>query len=270
MTIRAIWFDLDDTLLWDERSVEEAFAAACQFAQEKAGVDPVKFEESVRTAARDLYASYETYPFTQNIGINPFEALWAHFTGGEHKEFRMLQEIAPQYRAAAWTLGLEALDVKDEELGRACAQRFMEERRQRPYVYDETFEVLESLRQSYQLVLLTNGAPCLQQEKLDGVPGIQQYFDHIFISGNFDKGKPALSLYEYGMKLTGIPANEAIMVGDKLTTDIQGAVNAGMHNAWINRNDKPLTGPVQPEYTIKSLTELQEVINHINKQQTVE
>lgn len=267
MTIRAIWFDLDDTLLWDERSVEEAFTAACEYAQSIAGVEPVALEEAVRQAARDLYATYETYSFTQTIGINPFEALWAHFTGGNHPEFRMLQELAPRYRVAAWTLGLEALGVKDEALGQACAEQFMKERRNRPYVYEETFEVLEELRKSYKLLLLTNGAPCLQQEKLDGVPGIQSYFDHILISGQFAKGKPDTKIYEHGLKLLDINADEAIMIGDKLTTDIQGALNVGMHNAWINRMNKPLTGSAVPEHTITRLTDLYDVIARINEQQ---
>lgn len=269
MTIKAVWFDLDDTLLWDDRSVEEAFAATCEFAQSECGVDAHALESAVREAARNLYATYDTFAFTQNIGINPFEALWAHFTGGEHQEFRKLQEIAPRYRVAAWTQGLEALGVQDEALGEACALRFMSERRQRPYVYEETFEVLDQLRQSYKLVLLTNGAPCLQQEKLDGVPGIQAYFDHIIISGNYESGKPALSLFQQGMKLAGTTPDESIMVGDKLTTDIQGAIHAGMHNAWINRTNKPLTGPAHPEYVITSLRDLYEVIKQIDQQQTV-
>ena len=54
--IKAIFFDLDDTLLWDEKSVEEAFRATCKRAEEKYGVDP-KIEEAVRHAAKTLYAS---------------------------------------------------------------------------------------------------------------------------------------------------------------------------------------------------------------------
>ena len=77
--IKAIFFDLDDTLLWDKRSVAEAFKATCQLAEERYGVDPVRLEEEVRKAARELYSSYETYPFTQMIGINPFEGLWGEF-----------------------------------------------------------------------------------------------------------------------------------------------------------------------------------------------
>ncbi|WP_028593649.1 HAD family hydrolase [Paenibacillus assamensis] len=269
MTIKAVLFDLDDTLLWDERSVEEAFDATCQYANEQSGVAPKQLEEAVRASARQLYATYETYAFTQNIGINPFEALWAHFTGGEHEEFRVLQKLVPQYRVAAWTEGLRNLGVDNEQLGQACAERFMEERRKRPYVYEDTFEVLKKLKAKYPLLLLTNGAPCLQQEKLDGVPAISSYFDHVVISGRFSEGKPSRIVFEHAMKLLNIRPHEGLMVGDKLTTDIQGSVSIGMHNAWLNRNDKPLTGDIKPEYSIQSLHDLFDVIESINKQQEI-
>lgn len=81
MAIRAVLFDLDDTLLWDERCVEEAFAAVCHYAHSTAGVDAEQLETEVRNAARALYQTYTTYAFTTNIGINPFEALWGILPG---------------------------------------------------------------------------------------------------------------------------------------------------------------------------------------------
>ena len=83
MTVKAVLFDLDDTLLWDERSVDEAFQATCQVAAQEAGVDPARLEEVVRREARALYESYETYPFTVNIGINPSKDCGGKFEAGE-------------------------------------------------------------------------------------------------------------------------------------------------------------------------------------------
>ena len=54
---------LDDTLLWDDRSVKEAFKATCDYASQQTGVDAEKLEEAVRKEARKLYESYETFPF---------------------------------------------------------------------------------------------------------------------------------------------------------------------------------------------------------------
>lgn len=81
MPIEAVLFDLDDTLLWDERSVEEAFEVTCQAGAAEAGIDEKELLIAVREEARALYESYDTFAFTKMIGINPFEGLWANFTG---------------------------------------------------------------------------------------------------------------------------------------------------------------------------------------------
>lgn len=264
MTVKAVLFDLDDTLLWDERSVEEAFQATCQTASELTGVDPVKLEEAVRREARELYASYDTFAFTQNIGINPFEGLWGDFRGGEAEGFRRMEQLMPSYRKDAWTRGLRALGIEDEKLGAQLGEQFPAERRKRSYVYEETFEVLDALKSNYKLLLLTNGSPDLQQEKLDGVPRLVPYFDHIMISGNYGYGKPDQRLFEEAMRLLGITPEEGIMVGDKLTTDIIGANQVGMCSVWINRRGMVADGEIQPAYEITSLRQLQQVIDELN------
>ncbi|WP_127584574.1 HAD family hydrolase [Paenibacillus koleovorans] len=253
MPVKAVLFDLDDTLLWDERSVEEAFRATCELAERESGVDPKALEQAVRREARALYESYETFPFTKNIGINPFEALWANFSGGVQEEFRKLEALAPGYQVQAWTNGLLALHVDNSALGAKLAETFPAERRARPIIYDETFPVLETLRGQYKLLLLTNGAPDLQQEKIDGVPQLAAYFDHIIISGTFGQGKPARAIFEHAMEKLGITAEEGVMVGDKLTTDILGANTVGMASVWINRHRVTRTDEIVPAYEIEDL-----------------
>lgn len=262
MAIKAVLFDLDDTLLWDERSVQEAFEATCKRAAEVyPQLEHKELERCVREAARSLYESYETYPFTKMIGINPFEGLWGNFAEGRQEEFRMLNAIAPRYRKDAWTAGLKAAGVDDDALGAELAERFPAERRSRSYVYEETFEVLASLQQHYSLLLLTNGSPDLQREKLDGVPELAAYFDHIVISGDFGKGKPDAGIFHHAMDLLGIGPSEGLMVGDKLTTDILGANTVGMKCAWINRHELSRTDDIVPCYEIRSLRELQGIID---------
>lgn len=256
MSIKAVLFDLDDTLLWDDRSVGEAFRNTCRVAAEATGLDEAAIEASVRKEARALYETYETYAFTQMIGINPFEALWGNFRKGDHDMFRKLEQLAPTYRVNAWTAGLAALGVDQPELGRQLAEYFPAQRRQLPYVYDETFAVLDELRQDYKLLLLTNGSPDLQQEKLDGMPTLVPYFDAIVISGNFGEGKPSPRLFAHAMEQIGITADEGVMVGDKLTTDILGANGVGMTSVWINRHEAKRNDDIVPKHEIRSLTEL--------------
>jgi putative hydrolase of the HAD superfamily len=264
MAIQAVLFDLDDTLLWDDRSVKEAFQATCIEAAKQTGVDPNRLEEEVRREARSLYESYETFPFTKMIGINPFEGLWAHFTEGKDEQFRKLQKLAPEYRRESWTRGLKSLGIDNPELGFKLGEMFAAERRARPYVYEETFEVLDQLKGRYRLLLLTNGSPDLQKEKLAGVPNLAPYFDHIVISGDFGEGKPAASIFHHAMELLGIDANEGIMIGDKLTTDILGSNGVGMKNMWINRHHVQRNDDIIPTFEIHSLRQIQEIITSLS------
>lgn len=133
---------------------------------------------------------------------------------------------------------------------------FAAERRKRPFVYDETFAVLDQLKGKYELLLLTNGDPSLQKEKLAGVPELAPYFNEIVISGAFGKGKPDVSIFEHCLKLMNIEKDDAIMVGDNLNTDILGASRAGIKTVWINRTDKKNETDVKPDYIISSLHDL--------------
>jgi putative hydrolase of the HAD superfamily len=263
--IKAIFFDLDDTLLWDNQSIQESFDNTCKAAQENYDLDPKQLEEAVRSAARELYATYESYEFTKMIGINPFEGLWGDFLEGEHEGFRQLEKVAPTYRKEAWTQGLKALGVDDSSFGAELAETFRSERRNKPLVYDETYKVLDELKGSYQLLLLTNGSPDLQKTKLDGVPDLVPYFDHIVISGDFGRGKPDPSLFNHALGLLQLKPEEVVMVGDKLTTDILGASRVGMHSVWINRENHQRDDSIAvPHYEINNLEEIYEIINKLN------
>lgn len=262
MTIKTIIFDLDDTLLWDQKSVQTAFDKTCEYASEVHNVDAVKFEEAVRVAARALYEGYETFDYTVLIGINPFEGLWGTFDDPT-PQFQQMKEIVPQYRAQAWTNGLAALGIDDAAFGMELGERFVAERKKAPFFYEDTFAVLDELKGKYQLVLLTNGAPSLQNLKLEITPEIVPYFDHIIISGDFGKGKPDASIFEFVMEKAQVTKEDGIMVGDNLMTDILGSSRVGMRNVWINRENKPQNPDVIPTYEVTSLTELLKLVEQL-------
>lgn len=264
MALKAVLFDLDDTLLWDEQSVKEAFEATCLVAKEKyPQIELEALEESVRKEAKALYESYETFPFTKMIGINPFEAFWAHFSEGEHEMFRKLEKQSPGYRIEAWTKGLKGIGVEDTELGKLLAETFPVERRKRPLAYEQTFSILDMLKGRVKLLMLTNGAPDLQKEKIAGFPQLASYFDHIIISGNFGEGKPAASIFRHAVELLGIEPSEGLMVGDKLTTDILGSNGIGMPNVWINHHGVTRSDEIVPVHEVSGPQELQELLRSL-------
>jgi len=261
--IKAIFFDLDDTLLWDQKSVEEAFLATCLVAKQKYGIDPSALEEAVREEAKKLYFSYDTFEFTNMIGINPFEGLWGNFLEKE-VNFQKIREIVPTYRSEAWTKGLKRIGINDSSFGRELGELFPIERRKTPIVYEDTFEVLNALNDQYKLLLLTNGSPDLQNTKLNITPGLIPYFDHIIISGNFGKGKPHPSIFEHALNQLSVNKDEVLMVGDNLMTDILGANQVGIKSVWINRHDKK-RNEVIPTYEISNLNELFTILESLKE-----
>lgn len=257
-------FDLDDTLLWDKKSIATAFDRTCQYAAEEHGVDASNLEEAVREEARKLYASYDTYEFTKQIGINPFEGLWGTFDDpGE--SFQRMKGIIPQYQKETWTNGLQRVGLQSVEFGETLAAKFIEERKKSPFVYEETFSVLDRLKGNYTLVLLTNGSPSLQGVKLEMTPEIAPFFDEIVISGAFGKGKPDPSIFEHVVQLTGNTVEQALMVGDNLMTDILGASQVGMRSVWINRENKPKHDEIQATYEISHLDGLFPILDSLGR-----
>ncbi|WP_156289761.1 HAD family hydrolase [Oceanobacillus salinisoli] len=259
--LKAVFFDLDDTLLWDEESVRQAFRGTCKRAKEKYNLDQEALEQVVRKKARELYESYDVYPFTKMIGINPFEGLWGTFND-EGEDFQKLKEIAPSYQKQAWTNALLEFSIDDPEFGLELAETFPEERKKVPFLFEDSLKVLDSLRGEYRLLLLTNGSPELQNIKLEITPELRPYFDEILISGDFGKGKPDPSIFEHALSLIGLSADEVLMVGDNLNTDILGANRTGIRSVWINRKGIENV-EVKPTYEVKSLTEVLELVEKL-------
>ena len=258
--VKAIFFDLDDTLLWDKKSVATAFRKTCERAADTYEVEPSELEEAVRAAARELYATYETFEFTKMIGINPFEGLWGTFDD-EGESFQKMMGIVPQYRQDAWTHGLSRMGIEDAELGSTLASLFIEERKKSPFIYEETFAVLDRLKENYKLVLITNGSPSLQQTKLEITPEIAPYFEHIVISGGFGVGKPNRTIFDHALALVDVQPAEALMVGDNLMTDILGASYVGIPSVWINRDNDEANSDVTPTFEIQNLEELFSILD---------
>ncbi len=261
--LKAIMFDLDDTILWDHKSVQEAFRATCQRAVEKYNIDADDLEERVRFHANKLYPTYDIYEFVSNIGIGTFEGMWGDFRD-EGEKFKQLRETVPGFRKEAWARGLKDLDVEDEALAASLAEIFPEERKKHIYLYDETIDVLEALQGKYQLLMLTNGSPDLQQTKLSLSPELAPYFDHIVISGEFGAGKPSVEIFNYALSLLEVEKDEVLMVGDNPLTDILGASRVGIDSAWINHGTRE-EADVTPTYEVERLREVLSIVKSLSK-----
>ena len=90
------------------------------------------------------------------------------------------------------------------------------------------------------MALLTNGAACLQREKLTA-SGLAARFDAVVVSADVGVGKPDPSVFRHTLSLLG--ADEGVMIGDSLERDIDGALAAGLGAVWIDRFGAGGVGP---------------------------
>ena len=256
-------FDLDDTLLWDHKSVSEAFKTTCKTVEDSHNIDASVLEERVRYHAEQIYPTLDTYSFTSNIGIGTFEGMWGEFKD-EGENFKLLRETVPGFRKRAWFEALKDVEIEDETLAEELAVMFPEERKRHIYLYEETLDVLNALKDDYKLLMLTNGSPDLQHMKLSYSPELAPYFDHIVIPGAFGQGKPSVDIFNYALSLLELEKGEIIMIGDNPNTDILGASRVGIDSVWINHHDRELTD-VTPTYEVSRLKEILKIIESYKK-----
>lgn len=122
--------------------------------------------------------------------------------------------------------------------------------------------ILDELKtQGYELGLITNGPEDMQKATINHLL-IRRKFDQIVISGTPDVGvrKPDHAIYNIMLSRLGIQADEALFVGDRLDTDIAGAIASQIYSVWFNPNQRELTSTdPQPSLTITSLNQLLEI-----------
>jgi putative hydrolase of the HAD superfamily len=79
MPLRAVLFDLDDTVMVDEAVSREAFEVVGRYARDKHGAEEVRFACDAAEQARVLWTAGPCHDFCQYLGISAFECLWGRF-----------------------------------------------------------------------------------------------------------------------------------------------------------------------------------------------
>lgn len=236
-TASTLLFDLDDTLVVEEQAAKAAFEETARFAATQTEVEPATLAVTARSRARDLWYAAPTHGYCLRIGISSWEGLWCRFEGDD-ANVRSLREWSPTYRRETWILALAEQGVNDVALAEELGQRFAIERRARHEVFADAAPTLSGLKQSHAMALVTNGAACLQREKL-AASGLSGYFDVVVVSGEFGVAKPDAAIFRHALAKLDADPRSAVMVGDSLARDVDGAIAAGLAGVWVNRDQCP-------------------------------
>ena len=117
-------------------------------------------------------------------------------------------------------------------------------------------ELCRVLSKDHRLYLLTNAVASVQKARFAN-SAIAPYFQGAFISEEVGVGKPDPAYFDYVFHaVPGLARDNALVIGDSLTSDIQGANNASLPCCWFNPRGLPRPAAPRIDYEIRALPEL--------------
>ena len=223
--IKAIFFDADNTIV-DHKECERQ---ALEYLFKGIGVSyKQEYQEIFRPLDRDLW---------DGVALN---------------KCSIPKELIPEYR---FKVLFEKINIEYNDYKKAN-QLFQAGLEQSVALTEKADEVIEYLyNKNYKLYVATNGLIRLQKPRIINST-IADYFSDIIVSEEVGVAKPNPKIFDVLLQRSNLKPNEAIVVGDSLEKDIQGAKNANIKSVWYNPMQKDNNTVIVPDYEIKNLLEL--------------
>lgn len=124
-------------------------------------------------------------------------------------------------------------------------------------------ELLEALYKEHDLYIVSNGNAKVQDARLAS-SGISKYFKKIFISETMGCDKPSKAFFDLCFaQIPGFDPDRALIIGDSLTSDIRGGINAGIRTCWFNPKGLPARADIPADYMVTSLAEIPALVKNM-------
>ncbi len=227
MKYEIIIFDADDTLFDFRKSERDAFKnAMVEFN--------IEYDENYHLK---IYSDINT-------------AIWKEFEDGliTQKELKV-----ERFKRLSDKLNIDFDEVE-------FAKSYMKHLSFASFLYDDSMNLIESLHKNYRLSIITNGLTEVQDNRIRK-SAIAKYFENIVISEEVQVSKPDPKIFELtlnNMKYTD--KSKILMVGDSLTSDIQGGINFGIDTCWFNPDKITNKTGMKPNYEISNLMDLKDIL----------
>lgn len=206
----------------------------------------LNFKESEKHALEKVLEKYNIPNTKDNIELysNINKSYWEKF---ERKEISREKLMVERYKDFFNLLKVEADSFEEvNNLYFSWLKEFA-------FPYEETYDFLsECLRRNINLYLCSNGENIVQERRIE-LSSLNKYFKKIYISQEIGYFKPDKKFFDFVLKDAKLSNDQVFMLGDSLTSDIQGAFNASIKSIWLNRNGK--RGNEKVNYEIHSLME---------------
>lgn len=208
------------------------------------------FQSAERNALQQTFASFRLGTCTEQM-VADYSALndsyWKRLERGEIKKSQLVVQRFEEFLAS---LGL------DTSIAPAFNQEYQFRLGDTICYRDHAYELVQELHATYSQYIVTNGPVKTQYRKLENA-GLLPFFDGIFISDEIGAEKPAPAFFDYVFRhIPSCSREEILIVGDSLTSDIQGGIQAGIQTCWYNPERLPLPKNLHPAYVITDLQAL--------------
>lgn len=171
-----------------------------------------------------------------------------------------------RFREFLTAIGAEgiAVDRTDESFNRAAKKindEYEETLAYEPVLMDGAAEICRTLKaMGVRQYAVTNGAPFVQRNKIM-LSGLNDFFDALFISEELGCVKPNKEFFAEAVKqIPDYCAERTLIIGDSLTSDMRGGMNAGIDRCWYNPKHARCTVDFPIQYEITHLREAEAVV----------
>lgn len=117
-------------------------------------------------------------------------------------------------------------------------------------------EAVDALSKKYRLFLASNGTASVQKGRMTSA-NLYRFFEQVYVSQEVGHNKPSKAFFDACFaRIPDFDPARAMMVGDSLTSDIRGGINAGIKTCWVNPAHAPGREDIRPDYEIEALSQL--------------
>ena len=219
-------FDADGTIMDFHRSEYEA-------VKESLGFFSLPNDDTVIQAYSEINAGY-----------------WRMLERGEIEKSKL---YAARWQTLIDTYGF----VCDTQ---ALSDKYIENLASKSYMIDGALEMCQRLSQKYKMYIVTNGQKYIQHNRLFPSP-LFKYFDDCFISEDVGFEKPHIKYFDHVSKaIPNFDPEKAIIIGDSLTSDMQGGINAGIDTCWYNPAGKSVPEGYELTYVVRNFSEIENIL----------
>ena len=171
----------------------------------------------------------------------------------ERREIEKNQLYSARWKTFAETYGY---DIDVEKISEMYINRLSE----KAYVLDGAEELCQTLSKHCRLYIITNGNKKVQNSRMSNV-ALSKYFLGRFISEEIGFEKPSVEYFNIvKSKIQDFDPKTTLVIGDSLTSDIQGGINAGLDTCWYNPQSKKAPDDMNITYIIKNLSEIEDIV----------